>query len=371
MDGHEGKLLRLSLLNRVVVFVLGHFIDSVCQDYDLSSPRYSFLKWDAVYFVAIAKRGYLVENELAFYPGFPILIRAVSAVTRLSCELVSLVLPSIFYVLSSIVLYRLTTRVFNSSEFAYRTSLFWCISPISVFSFAPYTESLFAFCSFLGMLTWLQSKLFFTVICFVSAAAVRSNGVFLSGFFCWSFLSHVFPISGRASGIFASFFRSFADFKPNFRFGLIGLASICFAPSAVFAFFANSKFCPGCEWCGSSHYGYVQTKYWNVGFLTYWSIRQIPNLMLAVPITVVVVAYCWAQRRSKNVLLLAFLFHALFLLFVSLFWANVQVTTRVVLAGSPAGWWALAASNRTLAVVFCVSYGVIGVCLFVNFLPWT
>jgi hypothetical protein len=93
--------------------------------------------------------------------------------------------------------------------------------------------------------------------------------------------------------------------------------------------------------------------------------------MLAVPITVVVVAHCWAQRRSRNLLLLPFLFHALFLLLISILWANVQVTTRVVLAASPAGWWALAASNRTLAVIFCVSYGVVGVCLFVNFLPWT
>jgi phosphatidylinositol glycan class V len=312
-----------------------------------------------------------MENELAFYPGFPLLIRALS-LPPFSPDVIANFLPSFFYLLSSVVLYRLTLQVGYTAVFARRVSLFWAISPISIFSFAPYTESMFCFFSFLGMLQWVRGLRVSALLCFVVAAGTRSNGVFLAGFFCWSVVGEMFPIGDCSDGMFVGFVRSFRQSpRMKVRVGNIVCAILCVVPSAAFAWFANWAFCPGLVWCGQAPYGYVQAKYWGVGFLRYWKLRQLPNLMLAVPITSFVVILCLKERGSNQKVRLPFVLHLVGLLVISLCFAHVQVTTRVLLAGSPAAWWALAQSPRTPAILFSVVYMNIGIALFVNFLPWT
>jgi phosphatidylinositol glycan class V len=115
----------------------------------------------------------------------------------------------------------------------------------------------------------------------------------------------------------------------------------------------------------------VQARYWGVGFLRYWTFRQLPNLILGLPIALFTLAFCVSQRSSTQKARLPFILHLLALLAVSLCFAHVQVTTRVLLAASPAAWWALAGSRRAPALVFCVVYMIVGIAFFVNFLPWT
>lgn len=31
---------------------------------------------------------------------------------------------------------------------------------------------------------------------------------------------------------------------------------------------------------------YIQARYWHVGFMTYWTVRQLPNFLLAAPVLV-------------------------------------------------------------------------------------
>ena len=38
-------------------------------------------------------------------------------------------------------------------------------------------------------------------------------------------------------------------------------------------------------------YGYIQDKYWNVGFLRYFELRQIPNFIIAAPVIYLVLSH--------------------------------------------------------------------------------
>ena len=55
------------------------------------------------------------------------------------------------------------------------------------------------------------------------------------------------------------------------------------------------------EWCARSvSYGHVQAKYWRVGFLAYWQLRQIPNFLLAAPIVALAVRSLLVYARSLS-----------------------------------------------------------------------
>ena len=57
------RILTALLLNRVFVIGLGLLFHKVTRDYDLSASDTAFIKWDAVYFIGIAKNGYCFEDK--------------------------------------------------------------------------------------------------------------------------------------------------------------------------------------------------------------------------------------------------------------------------------------------------------------------
>lgn len=163
-------------------------------------------------------------------------------------------------------------------------------------------------------------------------------------------------------------------------------------------------------WCSSRLpfvYGYVQEKYWNVGFLRYWTISQVPNILLATPVLVATLAFCALQLKyctvpyvlshpfladiptvvravtqsgstksvfMTNKAIIPHAAHALILSLLLLFAAHTQIALRLA-ASLPTTYWAAAwlmvEHPRTGKwwVTWSVVWGALSIILWAVFLP--
>lgn len=182
----------------------------------------------------------------------------------------------------------------------------------------------------------------------------------------------------------------------------------------------------------TSLYQHIQRKHWNVGFLRYYELKQIPNFLLASPIAFLTYfglcnyARFWGPRlltRSKGrggrvvagggtgggvlgsvanglarlvrahdqrprgavgdvgilgvgAMPFMLMWGVLTVMYVLVI--NVQVVTRLLLASCPPAVWWLAEAwgswsgrRRQFLVAYMVVFNVVGVAMHVNFLPWT
>ncbi|MDR1432576.1 MAG: hypothetical protein LBI99_10730 [Propionibacteriaceae bacterium] len=127
--------------------------------------------WDVQHFLAIANNGYAVENDIAFFPGWPLLLKAIS-LTGLPVIITGAVLSAGLSLAAVAALYRMG---------GWGAAVAWILAPVGVFTLAPYTESLFCAAAFwawerAGAKRWGQAAALAAV-----AASVRVSGLFLFG----------------------------------------------------------------------------------------------------------------------------------------------------------------------------------------------
>lgn len=98
-------------------------------------------------------------------------------------------------------------------------------------------------------------------------------------------------------------------------------------------------FCPGRPWCEKtipSIFGYVQSEYWNVGFMRYWTPNNIPNFLFGGPTLYLLyrsLVYYRHERVLRPVLLVQ-----LVVLVTALLVYHVQIITRIATC-LPAMYW--------------------------------
>lgn len=121
-------------------------------------------------------------------------------------------------------------------------------------------------------------------------------------------------------------------------------------------------------WCSRAPpliYSYIQDVYWNVGLLRYYELRQVPNFLLATPVTVLVVWATWTYvtahpwlcltlglQRTKDreslekphpgflsPKVFVYLAHAAALLTFGGLCMHVQVLTRLLGSSTPIMYW--------------------------------
>ena len=268
--------------------------------------------WDSEYFIFIAQHGYRkIEQTMAFFPLYPLLMHALSNTLFYPLTLFmhyrSVVLISgvtvnfVTFPLAAVTLYLLTHELTRDRRLSFLASALFCINPASVFMTAVYSESLFVLFTFLGLLFLEKSYGWSAAVSFAMAAATRSNGILLCGFLAFKWLLNLSDAYKRSESIY----RYLAFVVQTFMVCVLQCATVLL-PFAAYQYYAYTLYCPASfanslshpppvQWCDWDsilpplHYSHVQSYYWNVGFLRYFQLKQIPNFLLATPMILLAV----------------------------------------------------------------------------------
>lgn len=286
-----------------------------------------FRRWDAIYFLHVAEHGYTYENTLVFFPLFPFLTRITANTILLplhfimnysSCLLVAaFLLNLVLFVMSADILFRLSRRVIVSDIISFKAAQLYCVNPASIFFSAPYSETTFALLTFSGLLSLEANNLTGCAVLFGASSLARSNGLincafiwykivkdFLKDMLCIvkspqkSLLGNIVSMSVAVfSAIFKIVATTFFSWLPfllyqfySYKVFCNPLASYKDLPAHVLNYGNNQKYkmphaglSPWCHQSVPISYSYVQSTHWDVGFLNYYELKQIPNFVLALP----------------------------------------------------------------------------------------
>ncbi|XP_066494941.1 GPI mannosyltransferase 2 [Tiliqua scincoides] len=426
-DPSRRELFRFAVLCRGITLLLQALFNLLVPDHAadaFSPPRLSeagfcdailerllggLSRWDAEHFLFIAEHGYVYEHNWAFFPLFPLSLRAAADTVlwplqgllclRSRLLLSAALLNTLFSVLATGALYELSCAVLRCGRRAFLAALLFCLTPANVFMAAAYSESMFALLVFGALWQLEKGRCWTSSLLFSTATGVRSNGLINSGFLIYSQTKH-FASQLQAEAGTGAKPRHTAWQTLGLAASLLVMSSSVFLPFALFQFWAYLRFCspsgspvvpgpllqlavrkgyrvtalegvepPWCSWNFPVVYTYIQDVYWNVGFLRYFTLKQIPNFLLAAPVIMLsswaagwyIRANAWhcltlglvrrkttgakGEASGKPVAgfcspdVFVYVVHATALLVFGTFCMHVQVLTRLLSSSSPALYW--------------------------------
>lgn len=144
------------IITRIAVLFIAYLGAILLPDtehaYHLRSPEVVVLdalgsRWDTGFYVSIAEEGYKYEDvplpSVAFFPLYPLMIRAVAGVVG-DAVLAGVLISHVALWLAALLFYRLVAQEWGEAM-ADRAVWYLLIFPTAVFGSALYTESLFLF----------------------------------------------------------------------------------------------------------------------------------------------------------------------------------------------------------------------------------
>ncbi|KAF8502085.1 glycosyltransferase family 76 protein [Russula emetica] len=395
---HVRLLDGLTVLARLLAAALLYLSSSYLTLFD-ASPRTllassafpsftsSLFRWDAFHFTAIANDGYSHEHHWAFFPGVPILLRAADRLPALFLDVATplswlALLNTAVAIPTTRAIYHLTLIHFRSPSFALLTALLSLLpaSPATLY-FAPYAEPIFTFLSYQGMLACARVHYGRASLYFATAAAFRSNGVLLALYVPWSLLIDPLLLSSRLprpSVALRACLYALLPLLPSLIHQLNAYRIFCLATTAT-----NPSRPPWCNNLIPSIYTHVQRTYWRVGFLSYWTPAQLPNIALALPLLLPLLLYSVSHISSliggksgglRPVTTTAHAVHATILGVTLLTNAHTQIALRL-LSALPSTYWSVATLLierprwGKAYVVWAVLWGAASTILWATFLP--
>ncbi|XP_026857435.2 GPI mannosyltransferase 2 isoform X2 [Electrophorus electricus] len=285
-------------------------------------------RWDAEHFLFIAEHGYVYEHNFAFFPLFPLVLYSVASTLLWPLSpfltlhgrllLAVAIANTTLFVLSAVALFGLSCAVLQDRSLALLSSLIYCLTPANVFMLSGYSETLFAALTFGGL--WFLEKGFTLRACLFLclATGARANGLVNAGFLLYLPLQRSLAQACVLSKGSVWHSRCHYYIVAALRYSLTSALCITVVvlPFGLFQLYGYYTFCrptvtqeqvpdvllnladkkgyrvpdeaaPTPSWCLMRIpilYSYIQDVYWDVGFLRYFKLKQIPNFLLALPI---------------------------------------------------------------------------------------
>lgn len=207
------RVIKSSLKSRLIVLSCGVVFNWIIDDHKADAFRNRFqsddglkwtqsasdliilkllsgtTRWDSQYFLIISHDSYSEEEFLAFFPFFPLLVRFLASIlfyfwshfVSFYCTLIlsAVLINLLSFILTSIVLYKLTLEMFNDKKFAMNAIHWFCYNPASIFFTVSYSESLFSFLTFTALWFCHNKRLLMASIFIGLSSATRSNGILI------------------------------------------------------------------------------------------------------------------------------------------------------------------------------------------------
>ena len=177
------SLLALALLVKAVLVTLTLIEFGTAPD-PLTVLGQAWDQWDARHYLYLATHGYGAvgdaRNLIAFFPLYPALISAVSAV-GLPARTSALLISNVAGVVAAILLYEVA-RVDGHERAAWRAAAFFTVFPTAYFLLVGYTEALFCALTFGSVLAARRQRWLWAGLLGGLAAASRLTGLALLPF---------------------------------------------------------------------------------------------------------------------------------------------------------------------------------------------
>ncbi|MDO8555323.1 MAG: mannosyltransferase family protein [bacterium] len=151
-------------------------------------------KWDSFWYLDVAQNGYSFQGEnklsnIAFFPLYPLLTRAISPIFNNNLILSGWFLSTFFLFLAVVYLYKLATE-FHKNINPKLAIIFLLIFPTSFFLNAVYAESLFLFLATASFYYALKKNYFLAGIIGFFASLTRVTGILLFLPLLWEYFSN-------------------------------------------------------------------------------------------------------------------------------------------------------------------------------------
>ncbi|KAG6040270.1 hypothetical protein E4U41_001107 [Claviceps citrina] len=395
----------------------GLFFERMCgRNASIPVAAAQLTRWDALYSMHASIKGRVYEQEWAFGLGLPTLVGAIAAMARALWPVapstyalepvVAISVSHLAHFIAVLCLHRLTMLLSGNPRLAFLSAALHVLSPAGLFLSAPYNESPFACLSFLGNLLFaagLKSAetqrgarrrhvaMIAAALSFGLATTFRSNGLTSGLLFAVEAVDSLRRlVRSRRAGDLVSV-------------AVALLGGLCVAAGSVVPqALAWTRYCaqdggvsrPWCDKMVPSIYTFVQEQYWNVGFLRYWTLNQVPLFLLAAPMLAILlksgvelfrkpqlVASIAGEQRNDGVGCITLFVRALaasqvVVAVLAITTYHVQIITRIS-SGYPVWYWWVASclmdrKRQRLGeamTMFMMLYGGIQGGLFASFLP--
>ena len=371
-----------------------------------------FVHWDGIHFLSIAESGYTHDKLTAFMPLWPLILRFAAQIPPISlvpiCSTVKLAIVAVIsantcFIISVVVFYYLSQRLLPL-RIAYIAAVLYVFSPAAVFVSVGYTEALYSLITLTALTLYEYQYQTLAALIFAFSVLTRTNGLLYCAFYLLRALMTIRHALQTPRSYKSAFVYISAIIGPTILHIIIIIT-----PYICFSSYIISHFCSRDDnnqttkptYCHDklpTIYAYVQSEYWNVGLLSYFTVKQIPNFLLAAPMIISVSfaltlygrnrwqTYMKSDHWSENNAMDAYVCHLAISLVVCVCLVHIQVTTRI-LAMLPALYWTIAlmadqnsndrgmsSSSHLISLVWSywwTIYATVGSILFAMFLPWT